>query len=68
MIGVSCRLHDMTGDDIGIAHLPSPIECGDLVATERGEYRIDTVIRTPPGQIDALVRVQPMHLPVVAAS
>ncbi len=40
MLGVTCRLHDESGDDLGIAHLPAPIAVGDLVAVEGGEYRV----------------------------
>jgi len=29
----------MTGDDLGVAHVPPPVEVDDLVALEHGEYR-----------------------------
>lgn len=67
MLGVPVRVHDMSGDDLGVAHLPPPIEVGDLVALEHAEYRVFDVVET--GQtypISALVRVQPIHLHVVA--
>ena len=34
MIGVAVRVHDRHGDDLGIAHLPPPVEVGDLIALE----------------------------------
>ena len=34
----------MTGDDLGIAHVPTPVESGDLILLERGEYRVLDVI------------------------
>jgi hypothetical protein len=34
----------MTGDDLGIAHVPTPVETGDLVLLEHGEYRVLDVI------------------------
>ena len=67
MLGVPVRVHDMSGDDLGVAHLPPPVEVGDLVALARGEYRVLDVVET--GQtypVAALVRAQPIHLPVVA--
>jgi hypothetical protein len=63
MLGVPVRLHDLTGDDLGIAHVPLPIEVGDLVALEHAEYRVNDVVET--GQtlpIAALVRVRQIHL------
>lgn len=68
MFGTKCRLHDLDGDDRGIAHLPTPIMVGDLVATEHHEFRVVDIILCPPGsQIGALVKVQPTHLRVAAA-
>jgi len=33
----------MTGDDLGIAHVPTPVESGDLILLERErEYRSST--------------------------
>lgn len=67
MIGVAVRIHAMDGADLGIAHVPGPVAIGDLVALEHAEYRVYDVVET--GQtypISALVRVQPIHLHVVA--
>jgi hypothetical protein len=61
------RVHDQTGDDLGIVHLPGPVEPGDLVATEHEEFRVVAVVVSPPGSaIDVLAKVQPMHLRVAA--
>ena len=49
MIGTKCRLHDLAGDDSGIAHVPTPIAVGDLVATEHREFRVVDVIVSLPG-------------------
>jgi hypothetical protein len=44
VVGVSVRVHDMHGDDLGIAHVPTPIRTGDLILLEHGEYRVLDVI------------------------
>jgi hypothetical protein len=63
MVGVPVRVHDLTGDDLGIAHVPSPIEPGDLVLLEHAELRIaDVVSMGPSSPLAALVRAQPIHL------
>jgi len=63
VLGVPIRVHDMTDDDLGIAHVPTPVETGDLILLERREYRVRDVIlvgdaRSP---LYALVRAQPAH-------
>lgn len=67
VVGVPVRVHDMTGDDLGIAHLPWPVSVGDLVALGHEEYRVYDLAET--GQtypIAALVRVRPAHLRLAA--
>lgn len=65
-LGLYCRLHDDEGETIGYAHLP-PVAIGDLVALERGEYRVVNVIVSPAGYpIEALVQVRPVLLSVVS--
>jgi len=67
MVGVPCRIYGLSGRDLGIVHLPPPVQVGDLVALARGEYRVYDVVAT--GQdypVFALVRAQPVRLPVVA--
>ena len=67
MLGVTCRLHDLFGDDLGIAHVPLPIEVGDLIALEHAEYRVNDVVETGSAYpIAALVRVRPAHLRLAA--
>jgi hypothetical protein len=34
----------MFGDDLGVAHIPTPVETVDLILLERGEYRVLDVI------------------------
>ena len=54
----------MSGDDLGVAHLPPP---GDLVALKHSVLRVyDVVLTGQTYPISALVRVQPIHLHVVA--
>jgi hypothetical protein len=36
MLGVPVRVHNLHGDDLGIAHVPTPIKTGDLILTEHG--------------------------------
>lgn len=68
MIGLTVRLHDLTGDDLGTVHLPGPLELDDLVATETAEYRIVDVVAVPAGSsIDALAKVQPTSLRPLAS-
>lgn len=57
----------MTGDDLGVAHVPLPIAVGDLVATEHEEYRVVDFILSPSGSpVGALVRVRPVRLAIAA--
>ncbi len=52
---------------VGYAHVPSPIELDDLVATEHGEFRVVDVVESPPGYaIQALVKMRPARLAVAA--
>ena len=53
----------MTGDDLGIAHVPTPIETGDLILLERGEYRVlDVIPLEASAPLHALVRTQPAYV------
>jgi hypothetical protein len=59
----------MPGDDLGIAHVPTPVETGDLILLEQGEYRVLDVILIPLDEgspLHALVRAQPAHVRPVA--
>jgi hypothetical protein len=63
VLGAPIRVHDMTGDDLGIAHVPTPVEPGDLILLERGEYRVlDVIPVDAPSPLYALVRAQPAHV------
>ena len=65
VLGFPIRVHDMTGDDLGIAHVPTPVETGDLILLERREYRVLDVILLEDEQspLYALVRAQqPAHV------
>jgi hypothetical protein len=63
MTGVPVRVHDLYGDDLGIAHLPPPIAIGDLIALEGRELRVVDVVERPPNSpLAALVQVRPVHL------
>jgi hypothetical protein len=62
VLGAPIRINDMTGDDLGIAHVPTPVETGDLILLKRGEYRILDVISADAPSPCALVRAQPAHV------
>ena len=61
MFGAPVRVNDMTGDDLGIAHVPTPVESGDLIVLERGGVPVLDVILLEGEQspLYALVRAQP---------
>ena len=67
-LGVAVRLLDEEGRDLGlVAHVPAPIEIGDLVATEREVFRIvDIAASTDASVIAARCRVTPVRLHVGA--
>jgi hypothetical protein len=59
----------MEGDDLGVVHVPPPVEVGDLVALEHAEYRVVDVVETGQAYpIAALVRAQHVHLRPVVGS
>ena len=63
VFGAPIRVHDMSGDDLGIAHVPTPVETGDLILLEHGEYRVlDVIPVDAPSPLHALVRAQPAHV------
>lgn len=64
VFGAPIRVHDMIGDDLGIAYVPTPVEIGDLILLERGEYRVLDVIAVDDARspLHALVRAQPAHV------
>ena len=62
-IGVPVRVHDVFGDDLGIAHVPPPVELGDVLELGHGEIRlvrvVDLVETGPRSPLAALVKVTP---------
>jgi hypothetical protein len=67
MVGVPVRLHSLDGDDVGIVHVPPPIEVGDLIATAHALFRVLDVVTSPPGSlIAAMVKVRREHMAVAA--
>jgi hypothetical protein len=59
---VAVRVHDLTGDDLGVALVPWPVEPGDEIAVEGPPWPLEVVdiVRAPPGaQVAALVQVRP---------
>lgn len=63
MVGVPVRVHDLDANDLGIAHLPLPLEVGDLVLLEHSEHRIVDLVPSPSRSvIAALVKVQATHV------
>jgi hypothetical protein len=63
VLGAPVRVHDMHGDDLGIVHVPMPVEPGDLILLERREYRVLDVIPVEDARyrLHALVRAGPAH-------
>jgi hypothetical protein len=64
VFGASIRVHDVTGDDLGIAHVPTPVETGDIILLEDGEYRVLDVIPLEDEQspLYAVVRARPAYV------
>jgi hypothetical protein len=55
----------MYGDDLGIARVPTPVETGDIILLEHGEYRVLDVIpmHDECSPLYALVRgLKPAHV------
>lgn len=67
-LGARALLYGEDGADLGVCHLPLPVDAGDLAAVEGAIFRIvGTVDGIPLGHtIDALVVVRPVRLPVAA--
>jgi hypothetical protein len=63
--GARLHLHDLTGDNLGPAHVPWPLELGDLVALEHDEFRVVVVETGHMFPLAAVVKVRPAHLRLV---
>ena len=63
MVGVPVRVHSRTGDDLGVAHVPPPIELGDVLELGHGPILllrvVDFVETGPNSPLAALVKVAP---------
>jgi hypothetical protein len=67
-LGARTLLYGEDGEDLGVCHLPMPVEAGDLAVVDGAIFRIaGTVDGIPLGHaIDALAVVTPVRLPVAA--
>lgn len=69
-IGVPVRVYSRKGDDLGIVHVPPPVEIGDVLELGRGPmliFRIVDVVGTgPQSSVAALVKATPA--PALATS
>ena len=67
-VGVRVRVHDRHGDDLGIAHVPAPVEIGDVLEPRHGPILllrvVDLVEASPNAAITALVKVSPAPMVV----
>ena len=41
-LGALVRVHDRSGDDLGLCHVPAPVELDDVVAFETGARDAET--------------------------
>jgi len=68
VIGVAVRVHSRTGDDLGVAHVPAPVEVGDVLELGHGPILllrvVDLVETGPRAPIAALVKVSPAPMVV----
>ena len=62
-VGVPVRVHSRTGDDLGTAHVPVPVEVGDILELGHGPILllrvVDLVETGPHSPLAALVKVSP---------
>jgi hypothetical protein len=69
VIGVAVRVHSRTGDDLGVAHVPPPVEVGDVLELGHGPILplrvVDLVETGPRSPLGALVKVAPAPLLVL---
>jgi hypothetical protein len=68
-LGARTLLYGEDGEDLGVCHLPMPVEAGDLAAVDGAIFRIAGIVGIVEGiavghTIDALAVVMPVRLPV----
>jgi hypothetical protein len=67
MVGVPVRVHSRTGDDLGVCHVPPPVELGDVLELGHGPPLRDvTVLWTPPGSPVVSLTARPAALAIAA--
>lgn len=63
VVGVPVRVRSRQGDDLGICHVPPPVEIGDVLELGRGPlfpFRVVDLVETGPySPLAALVKVSP---------
>ena len=59
MVGVLVQVYSVDLDNLGLTRLPAPVQIGDLVALEQGEFRVYDVVEIPDGAIGAMIKVGP---------
>jgi len=68
MVGVPVRVHSRTGDDLGVCHLPPPVEVGDVLELGHGPILllrvVDLVETGREFPLAALVKVSPAPMVV----
>jgi hypothetical protein len=59
-LGAPVRLIDSGGEDVGVVHMPRPVECGDLAALEQGfPLRVVGIVELEGGgAVDVLAEVE----------
>jgi len=66
---VAVRVHDATGDDLGVSLVPWPIELGDEIAVAGHPWPVEIVdvVWAPPGaKVAAIEQVRPVVLHAVS--
>jgi hypothetical protein len=64
---VLVRLFSLDDDDLGLTRLLPPVQIGDRVALEQGEFRVADVIEFQDAAIAALVKVEPIRHGITSA-
>lgn len=68
LTGVAVRVHSRTADDLGVAHVPPPVEVGDVLELGHGPILllgvVDLVETGRRSPLAALVKVSPAPMVV----